>query len=78
MSDSVDPDETPCSVASHLGLHCLLRLVCPYTYGKYGTVFTIKMPFKFVAGNNLYLFHGNKTRHFMQIACLTDDGLPIR
>ena len=28
------PDETP--AASHLGLHCLLRPVCPNTYGKYG------------------------------------------
>ena len=25
------------SAASHLGLHCLLRPVCPNTYSKYGT-----------------------------------------
>ena len=37
MANSVDPDEMPYSVASHLGLHCLLRPVCPNTYGKYGT-----------------------------------------
>ena len=39
MANSVDPDETPRSAASHLGLHfvhCLLRPVCPNTYGKYG------------------------------------------
>ena len=36
MANSVDPDETPHSVASHLGLYCLLRPVCPKTYGKYG------------------------------------------
>ena len=30
-SKSVDPDETPHCVASHMGLHCLLR---PVTYGK--------------------------------------------
>ena len=42
MANSVDPDETPHSVASHLGLHCLLRLVNLNTYGKYGPVkFTI-------------------------------------
>ena len=35
VANSVDPDETPHCVASHLGLHCLLRLVCPNTYGKY-------------------------------------------
>ena len=29
MTNSVDPDETPHSAASHLGLHCLLRPVCP-------------------------------------------------
>ena len=36
MANSVDPDETLHSAASHLGLHCLLRPVCPNTYGKYG------------------------------------------
>ena len=25
MANSADPDETLCSVASHLGLHCLLK-----------------------------------------------------
>ena len=37
VANSVDPDETPRSAASHLGLYCLLRPVCPNTYGKYGT-----------------------------------------
>ena len=36
VANSVDPDETPRSAASHLGLNCLLRPVCPNTYGKYG------------------------------------------
>ena len=36
MANSVEPDETPHSMASHLGLHCLLRPVCPNTYGKCG------------------------------------------
>ena len=36
VANSVDPDETPHSAASHLGLYCLLRPVCPNTYGKYG------------------------------------------
>ena len=35
VANSVDPDETPHSAASHLGLNCLLRPVCPNTYGKY-------------------------------------------
>ena len=34
MAYRVDPDETPRSAASHLGLHCLLRPVCPNTYSK--------------------------------------------
>ena len=29
MTNSVDPDETPRSAASHLGLNCLIRPVCP-------------------------------------------------
>ena len=36
MANSVDPDEMPHSAASHLGLYCLLKPVCPNTYGKYG------------------------------------------
>ena len=36
VANSVDPDEMPRSAASHLGLYCLLRPVCPNTYGKYG------------------------------------------
>ena len=39
MANSVDPDETPHSAASHLGLYCLLRPVCPNTYSKYGMCF---------------------------------------
>ena len=34
MADSVDPAETPHSVASHLGLHYLLMPVRLKTYGK--------------------------------------------
>ena len=37
MANRVEHDETPHSAASHLGLHCLLRPVCPNTYGVYGT-----------------------------------------
>ena len=36
MANSVHPDETPRSAASHLGLYCLLRPICPNIYGKYG------------------------------------------
>ena len=36
MANNVDPNEMPHPAASHLGLHCLLRPVCPNTYGKYG------------------------------------------
>ena len=41
VANSVDSDETPPSAASHLGLHCLLRPVCPNTYGKYGTTIVL-------------------------------------
>ena len=43
MTNSVDPDETPHSVSSHLGLHCLLRPVSPNTYIKYGNIFTLNI-----------------------------------
>ena len=35
MTNSVDPDQTPRSAASDLGLHCLLRSVYPNTRSKY-------------------------------------------
>ena len=35
-ANSVDPDETPRSAVSLLGLHCLLRPACPSTYSEYG------------------------------------------
>ena len=37
MANSVDPDQMPHSVASDLGLHCLLRPVCPNTKDKYNS-----------------------------------------
>ena len=36
-ANSVDPDKTPRSAASHLDLHCLLMAVCPNIYGKFIT-----------------------------------------
>ena len=46
VANSLDPDETPHSAASHLGLYCLLRPVCPNIYGKYGRFWiSIKMIF---------------------------------
>ena len=35
MTNSVDPDQTLCSVAYDLGLHCLLMPVWPNTSGYY-------------------------------------------
>ena len=35
MANSVDPDQRLCSRASGLGLHCLIRPVCPNTKGYY-------------------------------------------
>ena len=40
MASSMDPDETPHSVVSQLGLHCLLRLNCTNTYGVYDILLT--------------------------------------
>ena len=36
MAKSADPDQTPRSAASDLGLHSLLRHICPNIQGKYG------------------------------------------
>ena len=44
MANSVDPDETPHSAASHLGLYCLLSPVCPNIYGKYGNPVVVNDP----------------------------------
>ena len=46
VANSVDPDQTPQSAASEMGLHCLLRPVCPNTWGKYDIqVFVAHDPF---------------------------------
>ena len=42
VANSVDPDETPYSAASNLGLHYLLRPVCPITHGKYGSLLPLE------------------------------------
>ena len=47
---TVDTDEMPRSVASHLGLHSLLRPVCPNTYGKYG-ISGLDTPFSWCSAN---------------------------
>ena len=46
VANSVDLDETPRSAASHLGLNCLLRPVCPNTYGKYGYCTFVRSTFQ--------------------------------
>ena len=38
MANNVDTDQKLHSVASALGLHCLLRYDCPNTQGYYGIV----------------------------------------
>ena len=37
MANSVDPDQTLLQKQSDLGLHCLLRPICPNTQNLYGT-----------------------------------------
>ena len=54
--NSVDPNEKPRSVASHLGLHCLLRPVCPTIYGKYG---------------NMRILNTNLKVNFLPVMCFT-------
>ena len=59
MANSVDQDETPRSAASHLGLNCLLRPVCPNTYGKYGNFKNdfCNKKFKLKANSNVDIFY---------------------
>ena len=38
VTNSVDPDQTPRSAASDLGLHCLPRHICPSAYGQYCSI----------------------------------------
>ena len=44
MANSVDPEQTPRSAASDLGLHCLLRLVCRNSKGKNCIEFGVGAP----------------------------------
>ena len=36
MANSVDPDQTPHSAVSDLGLQCLQMPICPNTYSYFG------------------------------------------
>ena len=38
VANTADPDQMLQNAASDLGLHCLLRPVCPSTQGMYGIV----------------------------------------
>ena len=49
MANSVDPDQIWHSAASHLGLHCLQRPICPDTYCYYSTGETIVQTPEFLA-----------------------------
>ena len=42
VANSADPDQTPRSAASDLGLHCLPRTIGPNTFGKYGCFYKIE------------------------------------
>ena len=59
VPNSVDPDEMPHFVASHLGLQCLLRLVCLNTYSKYGMWLVGR-------STNLHRYHCKFTKLFRQ------------
>ena len=58
MANSVDPDQVPQNVASDLGLHCLLRPVCPSTHhgmyygGVFWDFFIFLSPSKHVVGTH--------------------------
>ena len=49
MSANVDPDQVPGYAASDLGLHCLLRPICPIAYIYHGSssAFEIDLPLIF-------------------------------
>ena len=53
VANSVHPEKMPRSWLSHLGLHCLLKPVCPNTYGQYDNL-TSHMNIK---GVHMNLYH---------------------
>ena len=62
MANNVDPDQTPHFAVSDLGLHCLLRLVCPNIYSYYCSLkiadFCIALAiFLFLHKNKILLVH---------------------
>ena len=51
VANRADPDEMPQFAASHQGLRCLLRPVCPNTYDKYITLKLEHSLFPFLSRN---------------------------
>ena len=72
VANSVGPDEMLYSAASHLGLHYLLRPICPNTYGKYGIC--ILVPFDVIwSRERLPLGHqDNSDPHQTMLSVVTD------
>ena len=57
IANSVDPDQTPRSAASDLGLHCLAVLVCPNTWDKYSI--NLGVWYVFSSNNVTFLLESN-------------------
>ena len=58
MTNSVDLDQMPHSVASDQGLHCLLKLVCPNTLGYNGSIFSVC---QYILPISMILYTDNKS-----------------
>ena len=58
LANSVDPDQTPHSAASDLGLHCLLRTVCPIRVNMVFTLYYNYANFQALGGFSVFMSPG--------------------
>ena len=68
VENSVDPDQMPHSVASDLGLHCLLRSVCPTTKDKYGDLDSLLILLFLIPKHMLFTNHCNLKEHAQKMS----------
>ena len=64
VANNIDPDQKLHSLASYLGLHCLLRHVSPNTYGKHSISFfkdPVLVSVTSIMNENLHLFSVSMT-----------------
>ena len=81
-TNNADPDQMQHSAVSYLGLHCLLRSVCPITYGKFLSIkyLICSLASVFIMTIWWYVWISMKSLKYeisMTVICIAPDKVPF-